>query len=355
MVSNIYSLPLLAISLDWQDLPVGEILHSLAVKTIRIAIALAIASILIAIAGRIIGRLRLSWLRANQSWLARGPHESEPLLLARRREVEQRSDTVAQVLRAALRFLISALALMVIASELGVNTHALLATAGLVSLTVGMASKSLVQDFVTGIILFAEGNIRQGDSITVGKVSGGVEEMSLRRVKLRGGDGTVHIVRNGAITGFSNRTFRYSCYAWDLGISYDSDVDRAIAAATAVGKEIRQDPAFAPLILDDLEVLGLDNLADYSVIIKMRIRTAPGQQFAVGREINRRLIPALAEHRVDIAMPTDTYYGNTPIEGLTRVLHRERLKVQVRRLLAEGGFLAESADAADPPESAATS
>lgn len=355
MVSNIYGIPLLAISFDWQALPVGEILHSLAAKTIRIAIALVIASILIAIAGRVIGKLRLSWLRANQSWLARGPHENESLLLARRREVEQRSDTVAQVLRAALRFLISAIALMVIASELGVNTHALLATAGLVSLTVGMASKSLVQDFVTGIILFAEGNIRQGDSITVGKVSGGVEEMSLRRVKLRGGDGTVHIVRNGAITRFSNRTFQYSCYAWDLGISYDSDVDRAIVVLTQVGREIRQDPTFGPLILDDLEVLGLDNLADYSVIIKMRIRTRPGQQFTVGREINRRLIPVLAENRIEVAMPTDTYFGDAPFDRLAGALYRERLKMQVRQMLSGGNLLPENSDATDSEKSTGTS
>lgn len=119
--------------------------------------------------------------------------------------------------------------------------------------------------------------------------SGLVEELRIRTIGIRDLDGTVHIIPNGGIREVSNRTKDFSYYVIDLGVAYKENVDGVITTLKEIGAELRKDLNFAPKILAPLEIFGVDAFTDSSVIIKLRIRTVPIEQWNVGRELRRRI------------------------------------------------------------------
>jgi small conductance mechanosensitive channel len=120
---------------------------------------------------------------------------------------------------------------------------------------------------------------------------------------LRDVEGTVHVFPNGAINTLANRTKEYSYYVVDLALSYDEDTDRVAAVLKNVGEQLQADDRFGPLILEPLEVMGVDAFADWWVTLKARIKTVPQKQWEVGRELRRRILKAFEEHRIDMPVP----------------------------------------------------
>lgn len=328
-----------AFQIPWEDLPVGLWLHSAVVATARIVFAIGVAWVAVRVLSRVVEGMRRRWVRARDALAAHAPHGYGALLATRREEFHRRSQTVARIIREAIRAFIVVVTISIVAEQTGFDTTAVLGAAALASLTVGMAARSLVRDFVTGLFLLAEGQMRVGDSVSIGKISGAVEEISLRRVKLRSGDGAVHIVPNGAIGAFANSSFRFSWYAWNLGLAYDADPDESIAALAEIGREFRRHPRFGADILEDLEILGVDQFADYAVFVRMRIRTLPGKQGGVGRAINRRILEVFQERGIPLAAPATTWYLGSQPQALCADGIREAIRLQVRDLLGKSPAL----------------
>jgi small conductance mechanosensitive channel len=147
-----------------------------------------------------------------------------------------------------------------------------------------------------------------GDVAIINGKSGLVEAIRLRTIVLRGLDGTVHVIPNGAISELSNMTKEFSYYVIDLGVAYKEDTDRVVDVVRATAAELRKDPEYAALILDDLEVLGVDDFADSAVVIKVRIKTVPTKQWAVGRELRRRIKHAFDAQGIEIPFPHLSVY-----------------------------------------------
>ena len=131
--------------------------------------------------------------------------------------------------------------------------------------------------------------MRVGDVAVVNGTGGAVEQINLRTLVLRDIEGTVHVFPNGSISTLANRSKDYAFAVIDIGIDYDDDIDAAIASVQATARGLRDDPSFAPHILDPLEVMGVDSLGASSVGLRFRIRTAPLSQWLVARELRRRI------------------------------------------------------------------
>jgi small conductance mechanosensitive channel len=188
------------------------------------------------------------------------------------------------------------------------------------------------------LFLLVENQIRVNDVVVINGTGGLVEEINLRTTVLRSLDGTVHIFPNGAITSLSNMTREYSYYVFDVGVAYKEDTDRVVEVLREVGRELREDPEYAPLILEPLEVLGLDKFADSAVIIKARIKTLPVQQWKVGREMNRRIKKRFDELGIEIPFPhMSLYFGEAskPVRLQLDGATREELKALIREVLDE--------------------
>ncbi|MDA1096345.1 MAG: mechanosensitive ion channel family protein [Chloroflexi bacterium] len=190
--------------------------------------------------------------------------------------------------------------------EGGFDVMPLLAGAGVVGLAIGFGAQNVVRDVIGGIFLLVENQIRVGDVASINGTGGAVQEINLRTTVLRDFEGVVHVFPNGSITTLANRTRTFSNYAFDVSVAYKEDPDRVMEVLRAVGAELLEDPAWNDKILDPLEVLGLDKFADSAIVIKMRIKTDAGKQWAVGREMNRRIKKRFEVEGIEIPFPHRT-------------------------------------------------
>jgi small-conductance mechanosensitive channel len=192
---------------------------------------------------------------------------------------------------------------MMALSEVGVEIGPLLAGAGIVGLAVGFGAQTIVKDFLTGIFLIIEDAVSVGDIVKIGEFGGVIEEMSIRTVKLRDFDGTLHIFPYSEAQVISNLTKGFSFAVFDLSIDYNSDIPKALDAMKRVGEEMLRDPEFAGLIIEDIEVVGVDQLADSAIMLKARMKTAPAKQWTVRREYLKRIKAAFDDVGVEIPYP----------------------------------------------------
>ncbi|MFZ4409058.1 MAG: mechanosensitive ion channel family protein [Paracraurococcus sp.] len=197
--------------------------------------------------------------------------------------------TLLPMLRTVLGAVILIFVVLNALAQLGLNVAPLLAGAGVVGLAIGFGSQTLVRDIITGIFLLLEDAVAVGDVVTLGGMTGVVEHLSIRSIKLRSTDGSVHIVPFSAVTTVTNMTRDFAFAVLDVTVAYTEDTDRVVQALKDIGAEIRAEAKWKPLIRDDIDVWGVDKLADSGVMIRARVKTEPASRWAVGREFNRRI------------------------------------------------------------------
>lgn len=230
-------------------------------------------------------------------------------------ESKKRSATLGSLIRYILSVGIIITAGVMILGELGIEIGPILAAAGVVGLALGFGSQHLVQDVISGFFIILDDEIRVGDVVQTAGKSGMVEQVNLRLTVLRDFSGNVHYVRNGQIDIVTNMTKDYSRYVFNIGVAYREDVDEVMDVIRRVDEDMRKDEKFAPLILEPIEVLGLDEFADSALIIKARVKTKPIQQWNVAREFNRRLKKAFDARGIEIPFPHMTVYAGQDKQG----------------------------------------
>jgi len=218
-------------------------------------------------------------------------------------ERAKRARTLGSVINKVVTIALSAVALLMMLTAFGLNIAPVLTGAGILGLAVGFGAQTLVRDVISGFFLILEDQVRVGDVAAINGTAGMVEAINLRTIVLRDGEGTVHVFPNGSITTLANRSKDFSYYVIDLGISYREDPDRVTAVLRTIGAEMQADPAFGPWILAPVEVLGVDAFQDWSVVLKMRIKTVPLKQWDVGREFRKRLWRRFEDEGIEIPFP----------------------------------------------------
>ena len=219
-----------------------------------------------------------------------------------------RTRTLLTVARNALMVLLVVIVTLMVLSELGVNIAPLLAGAGVVGLAVGFGSQRLVQDVINGAFILFQDLMAVGDVVSLGDKGGVVEALSIRTVRLRDLSGTVHTIPFSSIESVSNLTREFSFHVFDIGIAYREDVDEVIELLKRIGEELQADAEIGPLILEPLEVFGLDAFGDSAIVIKGRIKTRPIKQWQVGRAFNRLVKRRFDEQGIEIPFPHRTLY-----------------------------------------------
>lgn len=202
--------------------------------------------------------------------------------------------TLGPLLTGSVQAVLIVIGLLTFLAELGVKVGPLLASAGVVGIAVGFGAQTLVKDFLTGLFLIAEDVVSVGDNVRIGDASGNVEAMTLRTIRLRDANGTLHILPYSEAQVIHNRTKLFSSYVFELTVNHRCDVDHALAVMAQVGDELEKDPEYRPKITRPFELMGLDQLTPAGAVLKGRITTEPRAQWAIGREYNRRLKAAFA-------------------------------------------------------------
>ena len=205
----------------------------------------------------------------------------------RRRRARVR--TLLPMLRTALATVVLVFVGLNVLTEIGVNVAPLLAGAGVIGLAVGFGSQTLVRDIITGVFLLFEDAVAVGDVVTLAGLSGTVEQLSIRSIRLRALNGDVHIVPFSAVTTVTNQTRDYGYAVLDLVVDYEADTDAVQAALAEVGAELRADETWSRSVLAAIEVMGVERMSDQGVVVRARIKTEPARRWAVARELNRRV------------------------------------------------------------------
>lgn len=236
-------------------------------------------------------------------------------------EFKKRTDTLSSIVGSILTVFIVIVAAITIMGQLNIKIGPILAAAGIVGVALAFGAQHLVKDVISGFFILLDDQIRVGDVVQITGRGGLVENVNLRMTILRDLAGNVHYVRNGEIDVVTNMTKEYSRYVFDIGVAYREDVDEVIEVIKAVDKDLREDPVFKDDILEPVEILGLDQFSNSSVIIKARAKTKPIRQWAVGREFNRRLKRRFDEENIEIPFPHVTLYIGQDKEGQSPPLH----------------------------------
>ncbi len=236
---------------------------------------------------------------ALQAHIARLTREQHPGRSARLR-------TLLPLLRTALLVTLVVIAGLTVLSEIGINIGPLLAGAGIIGVAIGFGSQKLVQDLITGIFLLLENAMQVGDWVTVSGLSGTVENLSVRTIRLRATDGSVHIIPFSAVTSVTNTNRGIGNAAVSVTIGFDQDTDKASALLQAIAIEMRAEPEFADRMLSDLQLWGVDKLDGAGATITGQIVCIDTGRWPVQREFNRRLKKRFQEAGVEIYNPART-------------------------------------------------
>ena len=274
-----------------RGLRLGQVTEWAMTGGLRLLLILAIAFLLVRVIGLLVGRFE---------------HEVSQDAGLEVLERAKRAKTLGGLVRNVLTTLVVIVAGLMTLREIGLDITPILTGAGILGLAIGFGAQTLVKDIISGFFMILENEVRVGDVVQIDAHGGMIESMNLRTIVLRDFEGTVHIIPNGSVNAVMNRTKDFSYYVIDMPMAYAADSDGVANLARRVGDDLRADPAFAPFILEDLEIVGVDAFADSSVTMKLRIKTMPLKQWQVGRELRRRLKKAYDEHGFEFPFPTRT-------------------------------------------------
>ncbi|VWC91125.1 mechanosensitive ion channel protein [Burkholderia contaminans] len=263
----------------------GTIGHRLASALVTIAIAAIVALVVWEAANIAIERRLQRWTR-----------EGNLMRAARLR-------TLLPMLRTLLFVMIALVVVLTGLSQLGVNVGPLLAGASIFGVALGFGSQKLVQDFITGIFLLMENAMQVGDWVTLAGVSGTVEYLSIRTVRLRAGDGSLYTIPFSSVTTVNNTNRGLGNAAVKISIAYGEDIDRAIATLKEIGAALRDDSKYRDGILSDFSYWGIDQVDGATLALAGQMQCTDSTRWSVQREFNRRIAETFRERGIRIANP----------------------------------------------------
>lgn len=230
----------------------------------------------------------------------------------------QRALTLLPLLRNIVMISLAVLVTLSVLSEMGVNIGPLIAGAGIIGLAIGFGAQTFVKDVITGFFILIEDTVGVGDIVILGGYKGKVEAISIRSIQLRDLQGDVHRIPFSEVTSTTNRSKIFSFASFDIGVAYREDVDHCMNVIREVGNEMREDENFASIILEDIEIMGVQSFDDSAVIIRARLKVAPGKQLGIQRAFNRLIKNRFDAEGIEIPFPHRTIYfgvdgqGNAP-------------------------------------------
>ena len=230
--------------------------------------------------------------------------EPAPGVAAEEARRRARVRTLLPIGRNLFGILLLVMAALMALSALGVEIAPLIASAGVVGVAVGFGSQTIVRDIISGMFYMLDDAFRVGEYIQSGSYKGTVESFSLRSVKLRHQRGPLFTIPFGVLGAVQNMSRDWVMVKDQIGITYDSDVDKAKKLIKQIGLELAKDPDLGPSILQPLKMQGIEQVGKYSIDIRMKMMCKPGEQFMVRRRANAMIKKAFDENGIKFAFPT---------------------------------------------------
>ena len=237
--------------------------------------------------------------------------KDEPSTVPSRRS--QRLETLGSVASSVTAFVVWTVALVtILGSAFGINIGPFLAGAGILGIALGFGAQDLVKDMISGLFMMVEDQYGVGDVVDVGEANGVVERLGIRSTRIRDVTGTLWHVPNGEIRRVGNMSQEWSRSLLDISVAYNTDVDDAAELIKGVADEMATEEAYADLFLADPEIWGVESVLPDSVVIRLVIKTRPGEQWAISRELRRRIKFALDGASIEVPIAQRTVWVRRP-------------------------------------------
>ncbi len=236
----------------------------------------------------------------------RAAQQSATVMAGRR---VQRAETMGSLLKSIASIVVFAIFGITAIAELGYPVGPLLASAGVVGVALGFGAQSLVKDFLSGIFMIFEDQYGVGDSVDLGEAGGTVEAVGLRVTRLRDVEGTVWYVRNGEILRVGNQSQNWARTVLDIPIALDQDLVHVQQVLEDVAHDLWEDDDFKHQIIEEPSVWGVQELTPNWISIRVTLKTAPLEQWAVAREMRQRIKYRFDHEGIEFARPTGQLWG----------------------------------------------
>jgi small-conductance mechanosensitive channel len=222
---------------------------------------------------------------------------------------KQRAETLGGVLRSITSFTVFTIVAVMVLSELGADIGPLIAGAGIVGVALGFGAQTLVRDFLSGLFMLFEDQYGIGDVVDVGDASGTVEAVSLRVTRLRDVNGTVWYVRNGEIVRVGNMSQNWARTVLDVRVGLREDLVRVRGVLEETCHGMWDDEDFSGKIIEEPEVWGVERMEVDAVVVRVAVKTAPLEQWAVARELRKRIKERFGHEGIEIPFPQQVVWN----------------------------------------------
>ncbi len=205
-------------------------------------------------------------------------------------EWQRRATTLGGILTSMVTATVGFVAILMLLRELTIDVLPILTGAGIAGLAIGFGAQNLVRDVISGFFLILEDQVRIGDLARINGVAGIVEQINLRTIVVRDGEGAVQVFPNGTISALANLSKQFAYAVVDVRVAYNENMDRVTGTMREVGASMERDPLWGKLLLAPLDILGIESLADGLATVRMKFKTQPLNQGRVANELRRRIM-----------------------------------------------------------------
>ena len=207
--------------------------------------------------------------------------------------------TLASVLRATGIGIVAFFTVITVLRDVfDLNLTPLLGGTAVIGVAIGLAAQTIVKDMINGMLVLVEDQYNVGDWVTIAGVTGTVDSMSLRKTTVRGGDGTLYLIPNSQVTTVANQSRDFTTTTLNISVDFTADPDKVIALLTKISGEVRNEPAYKGIFLEDPKVLGVDQIKGSEVLYPISVKTLARKQFDALREMQKRIRLALEENNM---------------------------------------------------------
>ncbi|MGB7064715.1 MAG: mechanosensitive ion channel domain-containing protein [Syntrophobacteria bacterium] len=219
-----------------------------------------------------------------------------------------RKGTLLLLLRKFVLIVLVVIVTMIVLSEMGIDIGPMIAGAGIVGLAIGFGAQTLVKDIISGVFFLIDDAFRIGDYVETAGQRGTVEQISIRSMRLRHHRGTIHTIPFGAMSSVGNYSRDYQIMKLEFRVRYDTDINKVRKIIKKINMEIQKDETLAAGLLDKIKSQGVKALDDSAMIMRVKFKTVPGQQFVIRKEVFRLMQEAFAEQGIEFAHRNVTVY-----------------------------------------------
>lgn len=239
--------------------------------------------------------------------------KTEFISLGENERKEMRTNTISQAIKGFFSVLFSSYAITEVLDVFGFSTTSIIAGGAVVALGVSFGTQNLVKDLINGFLILLEDQYAVGDFIDLGICKGLVENLNLRVTQIRDEMGSLVTIPNSSIVLVKNLTRNWSRVNFTIEIDYFADIDLALQLLKDISISFFNEPEWQKKIIEMPQVLGIDNVSNNGLSIKIWITTLPLEQWSVEREFRYRVYKIFAENQISIAIPVYTYINKNEI------------------------------------------